>query len=185
MAYKNFTLETDSDGIALVTWDMPGKSMNVIDQSVTEEIGKIIDETAADDAVKGVVITSGKDAFSGGADLSMLEGIFATYQKTRKKDPEGAATLLFESASFLQKLLRKLETGNKPWVAAINGLAMGGALELCLACHGRVMTDDPKAKIGLPEVKVGLFPGGGGTQRVPRLIDTAGSVADAAAGQEL
>ncbi|HSO48089.1 MAG TPA: 3-hydroxyacyl-CoA dehydrogenase NAD-binding domain-containing protein, partial [Rhizobiaceae bacterium] len=172
MAYKNFTIETDSDGIALVTWDMPGKTMNVIDQSVTEEIGKIIDETAADPAVKGVVITSGKDAFSGGADLSMLEGIFATYQKTRKKDPEGAATLLFESASFLQKLLRKLETGNKPWVAAINGLAMGGALELCLACHGRVMTDDPKAKIGLPEVKVGLFPGGGGTQRVPRLIHT-------------
>jgi 3-hydroxyacyl-CoA dehydrogenase/enoyl-CoA hydratase/3-hydroxybutyryl-CoA epimerase len=172
MAYKNFKVETDSDGIALVTWDMPGKTMNVIDQSVTEEIGKIIDETAADPAVKGVVVTSGKDAFSGGADLSMLEGIFATYQKTRKKDPEGAATLLFESASFLQKLLRKLETGNKPWVAAINGLAMGGALELCLACHGRVMTDDPKAKIGLPEVKVGLFPGGGGTQRVPRLIHT-------------
>ncbi len=172
MTYKNFTIETDSDGIALVTWDMPGKTMNVIDQSVSEELGAIVDAMAADAGVKGVVVTSGKEAFSGGADLSMLENLFAQYRKMQKKDPEGASKMLFESAAFLQKVLRKLETGGKPWVAAINGVAMGGAFELCLACHGRVMTDDPKAKVGLPEVKVGLFPGGGGTQRVPRLIQT-------------
>ena len=172
MAYKNFRIETDADGIALLTWDMPGKTMNVIDQSVSEELGLIADAMAADAAVKGVVITSGKEAFSGGADLSMLENLFAQYRKMQKNDPEGAAKMLFESAAFLQKVLRKLETGGKPWVAAINGVAMGGAFEICLACHGRVMSDDPKAKVGLPEVKVGLFPGGGGTQRVPRLIQT-------------
>jgi 3-hydroxyacyl-CoA dehydrogenase / enoyl-CoA hydratase / 3-hydroxybutyryl-CoA epimerase len=172
MSYKNFNIDRDADGIAVVTWDIPGKSMNVIDQSVSQELGAIVEAMAADAAVKGVVITSGKEAFSGGADLSMLEGIFATYRKMKGKDPEGAAKLLFENASFLQGVLRKLETSGKPWVAAINGLAMGGAFEICLACHGRVMNDDPKVKVGLPEVKVGVFPGGGGTQRVPRLIQT-------------
>ena len=172
MSYKNFTVETDSDGIALVTWDMPEKSMNVIDSSVIEEMDAIIDSTSKDEAVKGVVITSGKKAFSAGADLSMLEGSFATFQKMKEKDPEGAAKTLFEQSSGVQRILRKLETSGKTWVAAINGLAMGGGFEICLACHGRVATDDPKLKLSLPEVKVGIFPGGGGTQRVPRLIHT-------------
>jgi len=172
MTYKNFTVEKDADGIALVTWDMPGKSMNVIDQSVTEDLGAIVEAMANDASVKGVVVTSGKDAFSGGADLGMLEGLFATYQKLKGKDPEGAAKALFEGSSTIQRIYRRLETSGKPWVAAINGLAMGGAFELCLACHGRVMSDNPMVKVGLPEVKVGLFPGAGGTQRVPRLINT-------------
>ena len=172
MSYKNFTIETDSDGIALLTWDMPGKSMNVIDESVVEELGAIVEAFAADGAIKGVVVTSGKATFSGGADLSMLEGSFATYQKMKKSDPEGAAKFLFDSSSAIQRIYRRLETSGKPWVAAINGVAMGGAFELCLACHGRVMSDDPRVKVGLPEVKVGLFPGAGGTQRVPRLINT-------------
>lgn len=172
MTYKNFTIETDSDGIALLTWDMPDKSMNVIDQSVVEELGAIVEAFATDEAVKGVVVTSGKKTFSGGADLSMLEGSFAAYQKMKKSDPEGAAKLLFDSSSAIQRIYRRLETSGKPWVAAINGVAMGGAFELCLACHGRVMSDDPAVKVGLPEVKVGLFPGAGGTQRVPRLINT-------------
>ncbi|MCG6857507.1 MAG: enoyl-CoA hydratase/isomerase family protein [Salaquimonas sp.] len=172
MAYKNFTVETDADGIALVTWDMPGKSMNVIDQSVVEDLKAIVEAMASEDKVKGVVVTSGKDSFSAGADLSMLEGSVVAYQKLKTKDPEEAAKTLFENSSFLQRINRRLETSGKPWVAAINGVALGGGFELCLACHGRVMSDSPKAKVGLPEVKVGLFPGGGGTQRVPRLIDT-------------
>lgn len=172
MTYKNFTVARDADGIVVVTWDMPGKSMNVIDQSFDEELNRIIDETAADAGVRGVVVTSGKPSFSGGADLSMLENSFATFQKMKARDPEGAAKFLFDSSSSIQRAYRKLETCGKPWVAAINGVAMGGAFELCLACHGRVMSDDPKAKVGLPEVKVGLFPGAGGTQRVPRLINT-------------
>ena len=77
MSYKNFKVETGSDGVAVVTWDMPGKSMNLIDQSVMAEMDAIIDMVAGDDAIKGAVITSGKDAFSGGADLSMLQGSFA------------------------------------------------------------------------------------------------------------
>lgn len=172
MNYANFTLDKDADGILTVTWNMPGKSMNVIDGSVVEEFAKIVDAVTADASVKGVVVASGKDTFSGGADLSMLESAFAQYRSTQKKDPEAAAKLLYDASSRLQWTYRKLETSGKPWVAAINGTCMGGAFELCLACHGRVMSDDPKAKVGLPEVKVGLFPGAGGTQRVPRLINT-------------
>lgn len=172
MSYRNFRLETDNDGIALVTWDMPDKSMNVIDASVVEELDKIVDATTTDDAVKGVVFTSGKESFSGGADLSMLQDTFAAFRKMKESDPEAAARMLFEGVSRPQWIYRKLETCGKPWVAAINGVAMGGALELALACHGRVVSDNPKLKLGLPEVKVGLFPGTGGTQRVPRLIHT-------------
>ncbi|MCB1458644.1 MAG: enoyl-CoA hydratase/isomerase family protein [Nitratireductor sp.] len=172
MTYKNFTVEKDADGIVLATWDMPGKSMNVIDETVMEDLSALVDATSSDESVKGVVVTSGKDAFSGGADLSMLQGTFATFQKMKKKDPEAAAKMLFEGASRLQGIYRRIETSGKPWVAAINGVAMGGALELALACHGRVVSDNPKLKLGLPEVKVGLFPGAGGTQRVPRLIHT-------------
>ncbi|MFZ1815386.1 MAG: 3-hydroxyacyl-CoA dehydrogenase NAD-binding domain-containing protein [Rhizobiaceae bacterium] len=172
MAYKNFNVEKDADGIVLATWDMPGKSMNVIDEGVMEDLSALVDATSQDASVKGVVVTSGKEAFSGGADLSMLQGTFATFQKMKRKDPEAAAKTLFEGASRLQGIYRRIETSGKPWVAAINGVAMGGALELALACHGRVVADNPKLKLGLPEVKVGLFPGAGGTQRVPRLINT-------------
>ena len=81
-------------------------------------------------------------------------------------------------------LLRKLETIGKPWVSAINGTCMGGAFELSLACHGRVAADSDKVKMALPEVKVGIFPGAGGTQRVPRLTDHAGGAADADLGPD-
>jgi 3-hydroxyacyl-CoA dehydrogenase / enoyl-CoA hydratase / 3-hydroxybutyryl-CoA epimerase len=172
MELTNFTLATDSDGIALATWDMPGRSMNVIDESVIEELERIIEATTADDGVAGVVITSGKEGFSGGADLAMLERSYAEYRRLKDEDPLAAARLLFDRSSRLQWLYRKLETCGKPWVAAINGVAMGGAFELALACHRRVVCDQPKLRLGLPEVKVGLFPGAGGTQRVPRLINT-------------
>src|ERR1700760_2897065 len=79
MAYKNFKIETDADGIALVTWDIPGRSMNVLDETTITELEAIVKQTSGDAAVKGVVITSGKEAFSAGADLSMLEGMNHKY----------------------------------------------------------------------------------------------------------
>ena len=174
MAFKNFKVETDSDGIALVTWDIPGKSMNVLDTATIEELGQIVAQTTADAAVKGVVITSGKDAFSAGADLSMLEGMNRTYVAMLKdKGEEAANQMLFDESRKLSQTLRTIETCGKPWVAAINGLALGGAFELTLACHYRVAADNPKTRLGLPEVKVGLFPGGGGTQRLPRMMSAA------------
>ena len=171
MAYKNFKVETDVDGIALVTWDMPERSMNVFTVEVMQELDAIIDTTSADEKVKGVVITSGKDSFSGGADLTMLEGMFRDFLKQKAKDPEDAVKTLFDNVGKMSGLFRKLETSGKPWVAAINGTCMGGAFEMSLACHARVASDAPGVKMALPEVKVGLFPGAGGTQRVPRLTN--------------
>src|SRR5215203_1610305 len=91
MAFKNFKLETDADGIAVVTWDIPGRSMNVLDETSTTELEEILKQTTADTAVKGVVITSAKEAFCAGADLSMLEGMNVAYAKMLKEKGEEAA----------------------------------------------------------------------------------------------
>ena len=168
---KNFVLETDSDGVALITWDMPEKSMNVIDNEVMDELDSLIEQVETDEAIKGAVITSGKNAFGAGADLTMLESMLGGYAEAKAKDEQAAAQQLFEGAGRLSLALRRLETGSKPWVAAINGTALGGCFEIALACHARVLTDDESATVGLPEVKVGLLPGGGGTQRVARLVN--------------
>ncbi len=173
MTYKNFKVETDADGIALVTWDIPGKSMNVVDETTGTELAAIVEQTTKDAAIKGVVITSGKEAFSGGADLTMLEGINRAYGELLKtKGEEAANKYVFDESRKLSLTLRAIETCGKPWVAAINGLALGGAFELTLACHYRVASENPKTRLGLPEIKVGLFPGGGGTQRLPRIMQT-------------
>jgi 3-hydroxyacyl-CoA dehydrogenase/enoyl-CoA hydratase/3-hydroxybutyryl-CoA epimerase len=172
MSYTNFKIETDADGIALVTWDMPDKSMNVFTEEVMKELDAIIDQTTADPAVKGVVVTSGKSSFSGGADLSMIKSMFTFQAEEKKKDPDNAARRLFDLVGRMTGLFRKLETSGKPWVSAINGTCMGGAFEMSLACHGRVASNAKSVKIALPEVKVGIFPGAGGTQRVPRLTNT-------------
>ncbi|WP_192179190.1 3-hydroxyacyl-CoA dehydrogenase NAD-binding domain-containing protein [Mesorhizobium amorphae] len=185
MTYTNFTVETDTDGIALVTWDMPDRSMNVFTEEVMNELDKIIDEVVADAGLKGVVITSGKDSFSGGADLTMLQKMLTVFAKEKVKDPEKAARLLFDNAGRMTGLFRKLETSGKPWVSAINGTCMGGAFELSLACHGRVAADSDKVKMALPEVKVGIFPGAGGTQRVPRLTDQQQALQMLTTGQTL
>ncbi|NTF86034.1 3-hydroxyacyl-CoA dehydrogenase [Agrobacterium rhizogenes] len=185
MAYTNFTIETDADGIALVTWDMPGKSMNVFTSEVMDELNAIIDATVADAAVKGVVFTSGKSSFSGGADLSMIKSMFSFYQDEKAKEPAGAAQKLFDLVGRMTGLFRKLETCGKPWVSAINGTCMGGAFELSLACHGRVASSAKSVKIALPEVKVGIFPGAGGTQRVSRLTDAQSALQMMTTGQSL
>src|SRR6187401_2796657 len=171
MTFKNFKLETDTDGIALVTWDIPGRSMNVLDETSTSELDAILKQTTADTAVKGVVITSSKDAFCAGADLSMLEGMNKEYAKVFKEQGETAANqMLFDQSRRFSLVFRSIETSGKPWAAAINGLALGGGFELTLSCHYRVAADNPKTRLGLPEIKVGLFPGAGGTQRVPRIV---------------
>src|SRR3984893_3906955 len=171
MAFKNFRVETDADGIALVTWDIPGRSMNVLDETTITALEEIVKQTSADSAVKGVVVTSGKEAFSGGADLSMLEGMNRRYADLLKAKGEVAANQMLVDESRKSSLVfRAIETSGKPWVAAINGLALGGAFELTLSCHYRVAADNPKTRLGLPEVKVGLFPGAGGTQRVSRIV---------------
>ena len=170
----NFTLAIDADGIALVTWDMPGRSMNVLNAEVMEELSALIEKVAADAAIKGAVITSGKDAFSGGADLTLLERMSAVYADLlRKQGEQAAAQYVFDESRKASLLFRRLETSGKPWVAALNGTAMGGAFELALACHYRVAADNPKTRLGLAEVKVGLFPGAGGTQRVARMVQPA------------
>jgi len=186
MSYKNFKFDVDADGIALVTWDMPGKSMNVIDQSVTEELSQIVDKVSSDAAIKGAVVTSGKDTFSGGADLTMLQGLGKAFTEFSKSKGEKAAMqYFFDQSRKLSLVFRKLETSGKPWVAAINGTCMGGAFELALACHRRFAADSPKSRLGLPEVKVGLFPGGGGTQRVPRMIQTTDALQFLFRGEQL
>ncbi|MGF7008036.1 3-hydroxyacyl-CoA dehydrogenase NAD-binding domain-containing protein [Aminobacter sp. BE322] len=185
MTYTNFSVDVDADGIALVTWNMPDRSMNVFTEEVMNELDKIIDQVVADAAIKGAVITSGKETFSGGADLTMLQKMLGIYAKEKAKDPEKAAKLLFDNAGRMGALWRKLETCGKPWVSAINGTCMGGAFELSLACHGRVAADSDKVKMALPEVKVGIFPGAGGTQRVPRLADPQSALQMLTSGQNL
>ena len=170
---KNFRFETDADGIALATWDMPGRSMNVITMAVMDELEAIVDAVVADESIKGCVVTSGKSNFSGGADLTMLQGLGAEYERLKAAEGEDVAMRhFFEASRRLSLVFRKLETCGKPFAAAVQGLCLGGAFELALSCHHRVLADDEKTRVGLPEIKVGLFPGGGGTQRVARLMQT-------------
>jgi 3-hydroxyacyl-CoA dehydrogenase / enoyl-CoA hydratase / 3-hydroxybutyryl-CoA epimerase len=171
MSTVHFKLETDADGIALVTWDSPGRSMNVIDLKVMEELAGIVETVAGDAAIKGAVITSGKDTFCAGADLTMLEMLSREYADVaREQGEEMGVQRIFEESRRLSQLYRRLETCGKPWVAAINGMALGGGFELCLACHHRIASDNPKSRVGLPEIKIGLFPGAGGTQRIARMM---------------
>jgi len=159
---ENFKIDVDADGIALITFDVPGRSMNTLTSSVMAEIPQLVERIKTDDAIKGAVITSGKTSgFCAGADLGDIAGGMI-----------GGASLqdAYEAGWKMNGALRALETCGKPVAAAINGLALGGGLELTLACHYRVVENDNKIQLGLPEIKVGLFPGGGGTQRLTRLI---------------
>ena len=151
----------DDEGVVTLTIDIPDRSMNVLTPEFMTELDAAIDRFSADEAVKGVVITSAKTSFIAGADLKELVGVFETGMSEQE---------IYAFAGKYSQLYRKLETCGKPVAAAINGTALGGGLELCLACHYRVVLDNPKAVLGLPEVQVGLLPGAGGTQRLPRLI---------------
>jgi 3-hydroxyacyl-CoA dehydrogenase / enoyl-CoA hydratase / 3-hydroxybutyryl-CoA epimerase len=186
MTYQNFTFDVDADGIATVAWNMPGRSMNVIDGKVSEELAAIVERVASDAAIKGAVLTSGKEAFCAGADLTVLETSKRTFADLVKSQGEEAATKrLFEDSRRLSQIARRLETSGKPWVAALNGTAMGGGFELALACHHRVASDNDKTRLGLPEIKVGLFPGGGGTQRVARMLPPGDAIQFLLKGDQL
>jgi 3-hydroxyacyl-CoA dehydrogenase / enoyl-CoA hydratase / 3-hydroxybutyryl-CoA epimerase len=173
MSYANFKVDLDGDGVALVTWDAPGRSMNLISLEAIQQLAALVEQLAGDAAVKGVVITSGKDTFCAGADLTLLESLGRAFQKLPGDSEEQAATRLFEESRKLSLLYRRIETCGKPWVAAINGTALGGGFELALACHHRVASQNPQTRLGLPEIKVGLFPGAGGTTRIARMLAPA------------
>ena len=163
-----FHYALDADGVATITWDVPGKSMNVMSFEGLRELDACIDKALADDAVKGVVITSGKADFAGGMDLNVLADM-------RDNAGDNPAQGLFDGIMSMHHLLRKIELagmdrktqkGGKPIAAALPGTAMGIGLELPLSCHRIFAADNPRAQIGLPEIKVGIFPGAGGTTRL-------------------
>src|SRR5580698_6291097 len=186
MSFTHFTVDVDGDGLALVTWNSPGRSMNVIDPAVKDELAAIVEQVAADAAIIGVVITSGKDSFCAGADLTMLESMSRAHAELVTSQGETAANEhVFEESRKTSLLYRRIETCGKPWVAAVNGTAMGGGFELALACHHRIVSDNDKTRLGLPEIKVGLFPGGGGTQRVARMLPPADALQFLLKGDQL
>ncbi|MEZ5937516.1 MAG: 3-hydroxyacyl-CoA dehydrogenase NAD-binding domain-containing protein [Hyphomonadaceae bacterium] len=170
MELQTFKFDVDADGIALATFDVPGKSMNTLTAAAINDLAAIAETVSTDANIKGLVITSGKTSgFCAGADLGELGG--GSMSPGAGGDQQAQLKAAFDRAYELNRVLRKLETCGKPIAAAINGLALGGGLEVTLACHYRIAADDnPKLQLGLPEAKVGLMPGGGGTQRLPRIM---------------
>lgn len=148
-------------GVAFITIEVPDRPVNVLTPELHAAIGKVAEHLAADQAARGAVIHSGKSSFMAGGDLNRI---------VRYYDMNRSPAEAYQQSRTYTESLRKLETCGKPVAVAVNGPALGGGLELMLACHYRVLLDDPKVKLGLPEVTLGLLPGGGGTQRLPRLI---------------
>ena len=174
-ALKNFSAQSDN-GIITVTIDQTERKMNVIGDGFNDAFATITDAFINDQNAKGLILTSGKSTFVVGADIDQLTTIETAEQA-------------FDLVEDLKTSLRRLETSGKPVVAAITGTALGGGLELALACHYRIAIDSPKTssttKLGLPEVKLGLLPGGGGTQRLPRLIGIQKALELMTQGKEL
>src|SRR5258708_6668616 len=136
MTYTNFDLATDTDGIALLSWNVPDRSMNVITLQGIDELSAIVERLAADADVKGVVITSGKETFCAGADLTLPESVGGKFAALVKDGGgEQAGVRLFEESRKLSLLYRRIETCGTPWVAALSGTAVGGGLEFALACN--------------------------------------------------
>ena len=168
----DFTAATDADGVATITWDVPGRSMNVLSLEGLAALDACVTAALADPGVKGIIITSGKDSFAGGMDLNII----ARMRDSAGDDP---ARGLFDGVMAMHAVLRRIERagmdpktlkGGKPVVAALPGTALGIGLELPLACHRIIAADNPGAKIGLPEILVGIFPGAGGTTRLMRKL---------------
>ena len=169
---SDFTMKKDADGVAIITWDCPGKTMNVLNGQAMQDLDGLIDDALADEAVKGIVITSGKKDFAGGMDLNVLA-------KMKEDAGDEPARGLFEGIMKMHEGLRKIERagmdaktnkGGKPIATALPGTAVGIGLELPLSTHRIFAADNPKAKIGLPEIMVGIFPGAGGTTRLVRKL---------------
>ncbi len=151
------TFTVDAQGIGLAVMDLPGKPMNLLNDDMVAPVLALVDRLESDPTLKGLVIASGKKDFMAGADVDKLWAITT-------------ARAAFEQSMMFKRVLRRIELCGKPVVAAIHGMCLGGGLELAMACHARFVLDDGKARLGLPEVKLGLLPGGGGTQRLPRLV---------------
>ncbi|MFV1875674.1 3-hydroxyacyl-CoA dehydrogenase NAD-binding domain-containing protein [Nioella sp.] len=167
----DFTMKTDADGVATILWDTQGKSMNVMTLEGWVELEALIDQALADDAIKGVILTSGKPgSFAGGMDLKVIA-------KMKEMAGDNPAKGLFDGIMNAHRIMRKIERagmdpktlkGGKPIACALPGTALGIGLEIPLSCHRIFAADNPKAKIGLPEIMVGIFPGAGGTTRLVR-----------------
>ena len=164
----DFTAQTDADGVTTIAWDVPGKSMNVMSLAGLTELESLMDAALADATVKGVILTSTKKDFAGGMDLNVIAQM-----------KEGGAEAIFAGLMRTHAILRKIERagmdpktlkGGKPIICAMPGTGLGIGFELPLACHRIIAADNPKAKIGLPEIQVGLFPGAGGTTRLVRKL---------------
>ncbi len=149
-------LHLGDDGILVATMDLPGRPMNVVTDALMEGIAAAV-ARLAEPGVKGMILASGKADFCAGGDIDRMS------RWTTPEEP-------FEASMAMKRVLRQMETQGKPVVAAIAGHALGGGLEIALACHARIVLDDPKLKLGQPEVKLGLLPGGGGTVRLSRLV---------------
>ena len=166
-ALAQFRLEVDEDAIAHLIFDCPGRTMNVFSDAAIVELG-LVARWLGDAAARGLLIRSGKsNAFCAGADLTELGYAYDMVMAAPPRDRFGIA---FDHFFRLSSAVRALETSGKPVAAAIGGLALGGGCELALGAHYRVLVDDPKVQMGLPESLVGLLPGSGGTQRLPRLV---------------
>ncbi len=166
----NFTV--DADGIATLTIDVPGQSMNVIGPDFLADLDAAITRIASEEGIKGAVIASGKDSgFMAGMDLKYFGSMLATGSGERPAPAD-----IFDKVFVLNQLFRRLETSGKPIACAIEGTCVGGGFELALACHRRIVGDSPKTQLGLPEILIGLFPGGGGSQRLPRIMGVQASL---------
>ena len=160
--------EQDPDGIVVLTLDDPTSSANTMNDLYVASMGAAVDRLEAErDGVTGVVVTSAKKTFFAGGDL----------KKMVRSGPEDAADV-FAGIEAIKAQLRRLETLGRPVVAAINGAALGGGLEIALACHHRIALDDPRTQLGLPEVTLGLLPGGGGVTRVVRMLGLSTGLMD-------
>jgi 3-hydroxyacyl-CoA dehydrogenase/enoyl-CoA hydratase/3-hydroxybutyryl-CoA epimerase len=172
MNLETFSFNIDEDGIAHAIFDVPGRSMNTLTGKAIGDIIAITQEVASNDAIKGLVISSGKTSgFCAGADLGEMGQSAGGGKPESEMSEAELKKLQFDRGFSLNKTLRELETCGKPIAVALNGLALGGGLEVALAGHYRVAANDnPKIQFGLPEAKIGLLPGAGGTQRLPRLV---------------
>ncbi|MCK9512233.1 MAG: 3-hydroxyacyl-CoA dehydrogenase NAD-binding domain-containing protein [Pigmentiphaga sp.] len=149
--------KTDADGIATLSWNVTDRPTNVMNEASIAAFEAAVKRAIGDPMVKGVIVTSSRKDFVAGGDLDLIRRIDGIEASMAASGPVSA-------------ILRRLETSGKPFVAAINGTALGGGLELALACHRRIAAADPGIRLGLPEVTLGLLPAAGGTQRLPRMI---------------
>ena len=174
---SDFIKTQDDDGVATITWNCVDRPMNVMSEQGFSDLNALVDDCIADETIYGVIITSAKKDFAAGMDLGVIA-------KTKEKNPENPAQGCFEMVMQIHQILRKIELagmdfkskkGGKPFVAVLPGTALGIGFEIPLACHHIIASNNSKAKIGLPEIKVGIFPGAGGTTRLVRKMGAMGA----------